>query len=252
MRLLVEGYCLLFLIVHKGGTMSTRMFYSLASVLLVLAIGTACSGTPNPGIDLLSGSGSIPQQGVGPGTPQAPGAGNEIIDSNGTVYPALPGENSAGSAESSQSGGDNVVIPVDWITYTDQHFGFSISYPSTYTILGEPQTLSSISPDLALRIRLMDATLAKGPSASLEIPDFSVELYTNQSVTPLSNWIGSHVPSGTQVAIVVDGVQCTQVSLMTLQAPNQFVFCSRSNYVYKFTLAGQYSLQMMGSFKFGK
>ncbi len=236
--------------------MSTRIFYSLASVLLVLVIATACTGGPNPGIDLLSGSGSIPQEGVGPGTPQAPVAGDSMIDANGTVYPSVPGENSVGSAESSQPGsgqpGGTVVIPSDWTTYTDPHFGFSLSYPTNLTILGEPQTLSAISPDLALRLRFMDAVLAQGPSASQEIPDFSLEIFTNQSITPLSSWISGNMPSGSQSGITVDGVQCTQVTTMTLQAPNQWVFCSRGNYIYKFTLVGQYSQQMLASFKFGQ
>jgi len=217
-------------------------------MVLILAIGAGCSGSP--GIEQLSGSGSNSQQGTGGGTQQITGGEGGFIDSSGTVYPALPSNNAAGSAESSQPGG-NMVQPTDWITYTDQQLGFSIGYPKIYVILDEIEKLTNVSPDLVGRVRFMDADLAKGPTANLEIPAFSIEIYANQSVIPLDSWISSNTPSGSLEAIEVDGVQCTQVSLMTLQAPNQFVFCSRNNYVYKFTPAGQYSQEMLDSFKFG-
>jgi len=229
--------------------MSTKIFYSLAIAMLILVIAAGCAGTP--GVEQLSGNGTNPQQGVGAGTPQVPGGQTGSIDAAGTISPGKPSDNAPGQGASSQSGG-NVVPAADLLTYTDTQYGFSIGYPNSYVILDEVEKLSSISPDLVHRVRFMDAVLAKGATANLEIPALTVEIYSNPSVIPLATWMGSHAPNGTNDKITIDTVQCTQVTMMTMMAPNQFVFCSKNNTIYKFTLAGQYTGQMLDSFKFGK
>jgi hypothetical protein len=236
--------------------MSTKIVFSLACAVLILVIGTGCAGSPgieklsgDNGLEPLSGSGSNSQQTTGSGDQQTTSGGDGAIDSLGTVYPAQPYDNSAGSSDSSQPGG-SVTIPVDWKTYTDPQFGFSISYPSNYIILDEIEKLTDVSPNMVLRVRFMDAELAHGSTANIEIPTFTIEIYENPSVTPLDSWISSHSSRGTLDPIKVDGVACTQLSLMTMQAPNQFDFCSKNNYVYKFIPVGLYSVEMLASFKF--
>lgn len=140
---------------------------------------------------------------------------------------------------------------MQWTTYTDATFGFSFSYPDIYTILAERENLATIAPELIGRCRLLEPVLANSEFAELEPPKFSVEIYANPAGQSVQGWIQKHAPGGDLERFSVDNKNCAQVTLHTLLAPNQFVFCDHGGKIYKFTPMGAKSQEILHSFKFG-
>ena len=166
--------------------MAKKIFYSLMLALALLFVN-GCTGGGGP--ELLSGnSGATPGGDISPIATSPGPSGEGIIDSSGNVIPVPPGNTAPGSAGSSQAGG-NVKTSTQWLTYVDQRFGFSISYPDGYVILDEVELLRDISPNLVQRVRFLDAGLAHGDTANLEPPNFSIELFDNAPAIPLGQWI---------------------------------------------------------------
>ena len=141
-------------------------------------------------------------------------------------------------------------MPVNWLTYLDTKFGFSISYPGTYTILPENGLPHDGMPGLVYRVRFLDGNLAKSETANLQPPDFSIALFENPAANPLKDWVLSNAPKGSSEEITLDDSACLRVTTLTLMAPNQFYFCARDHYIYQFIALGKYADKMLQSFKF--
>jgi hypothetical protein len=192
-------------------------------------------------------------------TPNAPGG--DVIASDDQAGGAISssGEQAPGSAQGSQPGslessgpggtsGEAVSKPVNWLIYTDENFKFSISYPDIYVILSEVELLRDIDPDLAHRVRFQDADLAKGDTADLEPPQFSIEIFKN-TTSSLESFLDTKLPGARREPYKIGDLQGYRVSTNLLMAPNEFYFFPGNGYVYKLTPMGAYSQEMLESFK---
>jgi len=195
-------------------------------------------------------------QGATPGIPggeDEPGktdpSGGDIVSSEGDVISSPPGGQASGS--DSSSGPLKVQPPqkpANWRLYVDETYGFSVEYPDTYVILDEIVPLSDVAPGMVQRVRFQDKKLAKGPTADIEPPQFSIEVY--EIATPdLAGWLSTNAPHGERSQINLGNVTCTKVELMTLIAPNMFYYCQGGKYMYALTPLGPYTDQMLRSFK---
>jgi predicted small lipoprotein YifL len=219
-----------------------KIISSLISIIALLLIAACSTKNPSPQV-LPGGNGTtIPQDSTNVGS----------IDPSGTNIPAGADDGTPGSSEASQTGGDEMNTPANWLTYLDPKFGFSISYPDAYVLLPEAELPKDGAPGLVHRVRFLNSDLAKSDTANLQPPDFSIALFENPSAIPLNTWVDANAPKGSTEEIKLNDVSCLKVTMTTLMAPNQFYFCAWNSYIYQFTPLGQYAEDMLKSFKFGR
>lgn len=176
-------------------------------------------------------------------------AGSPVLAEAGrAVTPSAAAANHGAGIE--ENGNPEKGAAMQWTTYTDPAFGFSLSYPDSYAILPERERLARIAPHLLGRCRFLEHDLARSEFAEMEPPKFSVEIYANPAGQSLQGWIQEHAPGGDLEDIVLDTRNCLQLSLRAQMAPNQFVFCAYDERIYKFTPMGTSSREMLNSFKF--
>ncbi len=246
------------------------MKFWIVSIVLVstLMLATACA--PETAERLLGEAGASGQQGdqsrqllaEGKGpieiTPGAPGGDVVGSDDQAGGVVSSSGEQIAGSVQGSQAGslessapagsGEPVSKPVNWLVYQDETYKFSISYPDVYVILPEVELLREIDPDLAHRVRFQDADLAKGDTADLEPPQFTIEIFKSNS-SSLESFLDTKMPGARREPYKIGDLQGYRVSTNLLMAPNEFYFFSGNGYVFKLTPMGAYSQEMLESFK---
>lgn len=244
----------------------------IVTIVLVsmLVLGTACAPeTADRLLGEVGGGGSQGDQsrqllaeGKGPieVTPNEPGASGDVIgsDDQGGGVISSSGEQAPGSAQGSQAGslessapgtsGEPVSKPVNWLSYTDETYKFSIAYPDVYIILPEIELLKDLDPDLVHRVRFQDADLAKGDTADIEPPQFSIEIFKSPT-SSLESFLDKKMPGWSRESYKIGDLQGYRVSSNLLMAPNEFYFFSGNGYVYKLTPLGGYSQEMLESFK---
>ena len=137
---------------------------------------------------------------------------------------------------------------VNWLTYQDQAFRFSIDYPESYSILPEEDLSLGSEYGRLLNLRFLDRQLADGDTADLEIPNFRIEVYDlrNQS---LESFLEENIDRGDREKIELGELIGIRVSFNQLIAPNEFYYFSGNGYVYKLTPMGLYSQEMLETFQ---
>jgi hypothetical protein len=249
-----------------------RKFYSLI-VFGVLFLATACasgnlvapdegSGTPasEEGGDeiqlLYEGKGPI-EITPDPGdrdkstSSSADQDGGNISPSGGSVQSKTLGEESGqidSFAPSELIADEGEIKPVDWLTYQDQAFLFSIDYPDTYTILPVDLGLEDKDPILIHRVRFQDKVLATGDTASFEIPKFTIEIFELDDQT-LDAFLDNYAAGAEREVYTQGDLTGFRVFFNRLSAPNEFYYFSSHGYVYKLTPLGKYSDEMLHSFQ---
>jgi hypothetical protein len=138
--------------------------------------------------------------------------------------------------------------PVNWLTYRDQAYSFSIGYPDTYIILPKTEPSTNFDPELIHRVRFQDAQLAAGDTAEYEPPKFSIEIYTLGDQT-LEDFISSVVSGGEREVYPLGNMTGFRVHFKQLIAPNEFYYFSEHGYVYKLTPLGLYVQEMLHTFQ---
>ena len=145
------------------------------------------------------------------------------------------------------------VAPADWPTYTDKTYPFKIKYPKSFVILSEPARLPEAAPHIKYRVRFQDKYLAAGETARLEPPQFSIEVLENERSLNLRDWLASAVHVGAEDSVEpfhLDGAgEGLRVRYAMQLAPNEFYFFARGKYIFKLTPLGQYSEEMLNSFR---
>lgn len=209
-------------------------------------------------VDLLgqaepAGQISIPGSDVISNTPPPSEGGGGIITSSGQQSPSVAGNNEPQYSGATIAGGPEasgaVQQPVNWLTYQDKSYGFSISYPDTYVILEEIEFLKDADPGLVHRVRFQDKKLATGETAKFELPKFSVEVYEKPDIETLQAFIAAKGPGWTVESFQVGDLQGYRVRTNLMMAPNEFYFFEGGSYIYKLTPMGEYSQEMLQSFR---
>ena len=140
------------------------------------------------------------------------------------------------------------IKPVNWLTYRDEAFLFSIDYPDSYTILPEDLQLKETDPLTTHRVRFQDITLATGDTASFEIPKFTIEIFELGDLN-LDAFL-DHYAAGAERQVYTQGdLTGLRVYFNRLSAPNEFYYFTSHGYVYKLTPLGKYSEEMLHSFQ---
>lgn len=221
-----------------------RQWVLIPSVLCILFIA-GCVGTP----EYLPSAETRPAATVPTDTTEG------IVTSGGELIEGTPGGTEPGSVPGSgPTGGTSMPSPepVQWHTYRDEQFGFSFLYPDSYVIMEESEPLSQVHPDLLHRVRLLERQLAQSETASLQPPNFSVEVFSNPAALPLAQWLDANASvQGERAEESVGGAQCIRITLTTLMAPNQFHYCAHAGYVYCIIALTPYEEKMLASFQFG-
>jgi hypothetical protein len=218
-------------------------------VLLMLVVCSGCGSDPGGAAGVDAGGAALPGgQGSGPGLPgavpgQSPGAAGQPVMGSGGMGNAGPPSQAASNPAPS-------AVPASWLSYSSQQFGFSIDYPDLYVVVDQgnlPQDL----PSVVGRVQFQDKALASSPTANLQPPQFLIDVFENKDSLVLEDWLAANERRGTAQASAVGNASGYVVRLQTLQAPNQFYFVSQGQYVYRLVPLGQYSDQMLQSFKIG-
>jgi hypothetical protein len=247
-----------------------RILFSLI-VLGMLLFSAACNpGAPFPQaanadpatIDVDNGDSQLLYEGKGPLeiTP-APDGSDKV--------PGLPGDQGAGNIESQSGGGriegyggepgqidstapeeltsEDAPAPLNWLTFFDEVFNFSIAYPDTYTILPETAQLQEVEPGFIHRVRFQDVNLAASDNSDLELPQFTIEVFDLDN-NSLQDFI-KPAAQGSKVDEYTQGdLRGFRIYSSTLIAPNEYYFFTDDVHAYKLTPLGQFSLEMLNSF----
>jgi hypothetical protein len=139
-------------------------------------------------------------------------------------------------------------VPGGWQTYSDSVYAFSISYPSSYTIL--PDTAPP-SPGPVKRVRFQDRQIATTPFADREPERFLVEVFPRAQATALEAWIQSagRVPADAAVSAFSwpGAAEAIAVRRRIAMTPGEFYYFSTNNWVYALTPSAD-GVTMLGTF----
>ena len=184
-------------------------------------------------------------------TSSADQGGGNISPSGGESQSKTIGEESGQIDSFAPSGllaNEGEIKPVDWLTYQDQAFLFSIDYPDTYTILPESLGSEVIDPVVTHRVRFQDIALATGDTASFEIPKFTIEIFELDDQT-LDAFLDNYAAGAEREIYTQGNLTGFRVFFNRLSAPNEFYYFSSHGYVYKLTPLGKYSDEMLHTFQ---
>jgi hypothetical protein len=183
------------------------------------------------------------------------GDAEDAVSSGGGQSAAAPGSSQAGQMPSASIGSAPAdaeqAKPVNWLTYVDEPYKFSIQYPDSFVILPEIDLLSeNVSPGLVHQVRFQTRQLAEADTAALELPQFIVEVFKYSGQNTLDGFIKSLMPfpNMTIEPYTIGKLTGVRVSTNRMLAPNMFYFFSGNGVVYKLTPIGQYSPEMLQSF----
>ena len=174
-------------------------------------------------------------------------SGGNISSSGKQTKSSLTGEQPV-YVDSSSIETPNANQEVDWLTYLDTAFKFSIDYPEFYVVLPETEPLDQIDSSLVQRVRLQDVDLAEGDTAEFEIPKFTIEIFDLGSQS-LDSFLESKVTGAELEAIRIGELDGYKVSLNLLRAPNTHYYFPGNSMVYRLTPLGNYDDEMLESFK---
>lgn len=153
-----------------------------------------------------------------------------------------------------------IEVPGEWLTYTDDTYGFSINYPDTLVVLPEPNALPKSRPIKAHRVRFQDRQKAEGQFADKEPAHFSVEVFELDEPVALQDWLEDNglLPKfggpATGPASLVEPVELENtrkglhIRLPILLAPNEYYYFATDVHVYRLIPLGVHSEDMLDSF----
>jgi hypothetical protein len=206
----------------------------------------------------------LQQEGIGPLeiTPPSPGeepnfapssaGGGGNISSTGGRTTSEAGTGEQGLVESKAPSGltleQEISQTVNWLSYQDQTYRFSVDYPESYMILPEEGLSLGSEPGLLMNVRFLDQQLASGDTADLEIPDFTIEIYDLGNQT-LEAFLEVNLEQGELERYKLGDLSGFRVYLNQMIAPNEFYYFADHGFVYKLTPLGLYSQEMLDSFQ---
>lgn len=240
-------------------------------VLGMLILSTACSaqGLPSFPADAsgtqpgtaAGGQIQLQQEGIGPLeiTPLPPGEESSFpsqdggnISSSGARTTSEPNLGEPGMVDSKSPAGlaqeEQQPVVVNWLSYQDRNFDYSIDYPDSYLVLTDEGLATASQPGLLSIVRFIDQKLAGVDTADLEIPQFTIEVFDTGDQT-LEQFVDSHHARGELEVYQVGDLSGFRVQLQQLIAPNQFIYLTNNGYVFRLTPLGEYSQKMLASFK---
>ena len=156
------------------------------------------------------------------------------------------------SSTSIPSRGTPALGDTGWRVYQDETYAFLIRYPPNYVIV---QPKARTQPPPVAQVWFQDRGLSTSPTANLQPPQFAIEIYENPSRLNAEDWVNANsmLPPGANFETSqadVGGLQGIRLSSSLMIAPNEFIYVTRNQFIYKITPLGSFSAQMLASFKF--
>jgi hypothetical protein len=136
--------------------------------------------------------------------------------------------------------------PSTWLTYVNQQYGFTFSYPREYVVI---QPAPDPRQTAVFRIWFQDASLANAP---MEPPKFAADVYENAVGLTLDAWLAAVAnPSRyDRETVQVGGNQGVRVRDRANLIPGVFYYIARNGFVYRFTPIGQLADEMVATVTF--
>lgn len=156
------------------------------------------------------------------------------ISSSGKQSASTSTDEQPGFIGSSAIGDSEVNRKVNWLTYLDSAFRFSIDYPEVFIILPETEPLNNIDSALEQRVRFQDIDLAEGDTAEYEIPKFTIEVFDLESRS-LESYLDIKTAGAEREVITIGELVGYKVSFNQLRAPNVYYYFPGGGSVYKLT-----------------
>ena len=103
-------------------------------------------------------------------------------------------------------------------------------------------------PGLLHQVRFLDEQLAGSDTAELEIPRFSIAIYS-QGDQALEAFLDANQVRGERESYTQGNLSGLRVTLSQMIAPNEFYYFTEYGYVYRLTPLGTYSQEMLESFQ---
>ena len=177
--------------------------------------------------------------------PDNPDSSNPTLASAGTSSPdgtpELPSDSSAGGGGSGGSSGSATQEPVNWQTYADPQFSFTIDYPQGYTPVVNPDR-EQIDPAPIYQVSFEEG------AGDISMSQFDIEIFESGGLS-LEDWLNAHGPEGTRTAMDIGNRSGYQITLNIEIAPNQFYYVADGTNIYKLTPVGPYAEGMLKSLK---
>jgi len=167
-------------------------------------------------------------------------SGKQSAGTSTDEQPGFIGSSAVGDSEENRA--------IDWLTYLDTEYKFSIDYPKVYTILPEIDPLNDSERTMLQRVRFQDIDLAVGDTAEYEIPQFTIEVFDLEAQS-LEIYLDIKAPGEKREAITLGELAGYKISFNQLRAHNEYYYFPGHGYVYRLTPLGQYNDDMLHSFQ---
>ncbi len=211
-----------------------------------LAATTAQAATPDHSAS--GGAMTSPDQSVS-SDPALP-TGQAAPDPNSTTDDAATSGSVPGSpGDASETAQPDIApldseAPVSWNTYTDPSYGFSLEYPDMYAPSAEQGQADASAKAIVYAVNFG----ANAPDA-IDLPMFSVEVFTKQAGETLEQWLDANGPQGKRVPTTLAGRDGYHVMMEVEMAPNQFFYVADGDTIYRLSSIGAYGEEMVASFR---
>jgi len=142
---------------------------------------------------------------------------------------------------------------IEWQVYTSEEHGFQISYPPSYVIV---PPLHQTEPPALLQLWFLDKVLAESETADMQVPQFTVNVYANNTAGFLNEWLAQNrtdrldCGSFTTEPTTVGGVDGLRATSMLEMAPNVFIYVFEGGKIYEFIPLGEFQDLVLASVRF--
>jgi hypothetical protein len=227
---------------------------SLLVSLLRLTLGLAVS------IPLFGCATAIQAAQEGQATPETDQLSNPDVTSmpKEEVPPLAEGQSTLpGESNSQNTEGETPPMTeenVTWLVYQDSNFGFTLNYPSVFVIM--PPASPKGDPLPVAEVIFQHKDVAGSDVAALAPPAFSIRIFDNPESGTASEWLSKHgrLSAGAASQLeeyVVDGVKGVRYCAEADIVPNCTIYAAHDRYLYAFVPGGNYTEEMLSSFRFG-
>jgi hypothetical protein len=194
-----------------------------------------------------------------------PDAAASVPAATATGEPSIVGKSSEGEMGMLPDKPEDASLPpeekpgavanVDWQTYTNKDFGYSIDYPQNYTPLPTPD-IERYIPSPLDEITFFRQAVITNQATSYTPPDFAIRVYAHEPETTLFEWLRAHQLLGAQdpapEPYSVSGSEGVKVCATAPIAPECIIYILEGEYIFALIPNGDYAETMLASFRFAQ
>lgn len=144
----------------------------------------------------------------------------------------------------------------DMLTHTDSTYGFSIGYPTDFTIrIPIEEELQQFEPQPGYVISFLNPEIAASDIVELELADLEIRIFAAPEGVPLTEWLIEQkiLPvdeTGLRQAFPAEGINGVEVCSSMPIFPDCYFFTQYDGWIYQLTAATQTGQAMLPNFRF--